>query len=199
MIRALLPRQPSLQLISIKALSWGCGKMDLITIGSITNAQTVRTERMGYKIGTLNARDVLRAYALIERVMPGVDLEQWTALTATTLLCRRWFVVKDAEGYIRGIAHVAVRGEGDVRRQVEVPLFVSVSLVDTREVLGLLFSAIRTYAISEKCRTIHIWTAVPPDWSVLAGFLEHGPWDHGLVCGVDDEAPPDHPILPVKM
>lgn len=154
---------------------------------------------MGYRIGTLNARDVLRAYALIERIMPGVDLEQWIALTATTLLCRCWFVVKDAEGYIRGIAYVAVSGKGNLRRQVEVPLFVSVSLVDNREVLGLLFSQIRTFAINEKCRTIHIWTAMPPDWSVLTAFLEHGPWDHGLVCGIDSEPPLDHPILPVKM
>lgn len=154
---------------------------------------------MGYRIGTLNARDVLRAYALIERAMPGVDLEQWIALTATTLLCRCWFVVKDGEGYIRGITHVAVRGEGDLRRQVEVPLFISVSLVDNREVLSRLFSEIRTFAITEKCQTIHIWTAAPPDWSVLTAFLEHGPWDHGLICGVDSVEPPDYPILPVKM
>lgn len=154
---------------------------------------------MGYRISTLNARDVLRAYALIERIMPGVDLEQWMTLTATTLLCRCWFVVKDTEGYIRGISHVAVRGEGDLRRQVEVPLFASVSLVDNRQVLALLFSAIRSFAIREKCRTIHIWTAVPPDWSVLTGFIEHGPWDHGLIYGVESEAPLDHPIRPVKM
>lgn len=154
---------------------------------------------MGYRIGTLNARDVSRAYALIERIMPGVDLEQWLALTATTLLCRCWFVVKDAEGYIRGIAYVSVRGEGDLLRQVEVPLFVSVSLVTNSKVLGLLFSEIRNFAIRENCKTIHIWTAVPPDWSVLTGFLEHGPWDHGLICGVDSEALPDQPILPVKM
>lgn len=154
---------------------------------------------MGYKIGTLNARDVLRAYALIERIMPGVDLEQWIALTATTVLCRCWLVVKDSKGYIRGIAYVAARGDGDLQRQVEVPLFVSVSLVDNREVLTLLFSGIRAFAIKEKCQTIHIWTALPPDWAVLTGFLEHGPWDHGLICGVDSEALPDHPILPVKM
>ncbi|MND40545.1 hypothetical protein D3C80_312860 [compost metagenome] len=154
---------------------------------------------MGYKIGTLSPRDVLRAYALIERAMPGVDLERWTALTATTSLCRCWFIVKDSMGYIRGIAYVAVRGEGDLRRQVEVPLFVSVSLVDNRQVLRLLFSAVRNFAIKEKCRTIHIWTALPPDWSVLTGFLERGPWDHGLICGVDDDVPLDYPILPVKM
>lgn len=154
---------------------------------------------MGYRIGTLNARDVLRAYALIERVMPGVDLEQWIALTATTLLCRCWFVVKDSEGYIRGLAYVAVRGDGDVRRQVEVPLYVSVSLVDNSQVQTLLYSAIRNLAITEKCRTIHIWTATPPDWAVLTHFLEHGPWDHGLICGVDREDPPDYSILPVKM
>jgi hypothetical protein len=154
---------------------------------------------MGYRIGTLNARDVLRAYALIERIMPGVDLEQWLALTATTLLCRCWFVVKDREGYIRGIAYVAMPREGDRPRQVEVPLFVSVSLTDNREVLTLLYGAVRAFAVREKCKTIHIWTATPPDWSVLTHFLEHGPWDHGLICGIDREAPPDYSILPVKM
>lgn len=154
---------------------------------------------MGYRIGTLNARDVLRAYALIERAMPGVDLEQWIALTATTLLCRCWFVVKDSEGYIRGIAHVAIRGERDRQRQAEVPLFISVSLVDNREVLSLLFSEVRRFAIAENCRTIHLWTAMPPDWSVMTSFLEHGPWDHGLICRVDSDVLPDYPILPVKM
>ena len=154
---------------------------------------------MGYRIGTLNARDVLRAYALIERIMPGVDLEQWIALTATTLLCRCWFVVKDTEGYIRGICHVAVRGEGDLKRQVEVPLFASVSLIDNKEVTALLFSAVRSFAIRERCQTIHIWTTVPPDWQVLSEFVEHGPWDHGLVFGIESDAPLGYPILPVKM
>ncbi len=154
---------------------------------------------MGYRIGTLNARDVLRAYTLIERAMPGVDLEQWIALTATTLLCRCWFVVKDSEGYIRGLAYVAIKGAGDRQRQAEVPLFISVSLVDNREVLSMLFSEVRSFAIAEDCRTIHIWTATPPDWSVMTDFLEHGPWDHGLICGVDSAVLPDYSILPVKM
>jgi hypothetical protein len=154
---------------------------------------------MAYRIGTLHVRDVLRAYALIERVMPGLDLDRWTALTRTISACRHWFVVKDGEGYIRGICHVAVRGEGDFRRQVEVPLMAAVSIKDSEEVKALLFSAVRTFAMTESCQTIHIWTAVPPSWPALLDYLEHGPRDHGLVLSADSAVIPDQSILPVKM
>ncbi|AYD02769.1 hypothetical protein [Neorhizobium sp. NCHU2750] len=154
---------------------------------------------MGYRIGTLHARDVLRAYALIERIMPGLDLDQWTALTRRAADCRRWFVVKDREGYIRGICHVAVRGEGDFRRQVEVPLIAAVSLKDCEEVRALLFSAVKTFAMAERCQKIHIWTAVPTTWPVLVDYLDHGPRGHGLIISADSDSLPDQPIFPVKM
>lgn len=155
---------------------------------------------MGYRIGTLHARDIFRAYALVERLMPGFDLDLWTALTRTVAASRSWFVVKDGEGYIRGICHVAVRGQGDFPRQVEVPLIAAVSLKDDEEVRGLLFSAVKAFALKEKCQTIHIWTAVPPSWPVLMEYVQHGPRDHGLVIAVDEiRSLQDYPILPVKM
>lgn len=153
---------------------------------------------MGYRVGILQVRDAMRAYALIERVMPGLELEEWIALTATAALCRLWFVAKDVRGYIRGICHVAVR-QGNARRQMEVPLIASVSLRDSEDVLGLLFAAVRELALAERCQTIHVWTAVPPDWRVLADYLDHGPWEHGLVYGADGAMRPDQSILPVKM
>jgi hypothetical protein len=94
---------------------------------------------------------------------------------------------------------VAIRGEGDLRRQVEVPLIASVSLKDREEVEGLLFSAVKTFAMGERCQTIHLWTSMPPNWSKLIEYLDHGPRNHGIVVSAESGVLPDQPILPVKM
>ena len=38
---------------------------------------------MAFKISKMNSRDLPRAYALITRVMPGLEFSHWTALTAS--------------------------------------------------------------------------------------------------------------------
>jgi hypothetical protein len=154
---------------------------------------------MAFKISRMNSRDISRAYALIERAMPGLELGQWAALTASMDLRKAWFVAKDGEGYVRGLCHVAVRGEGDRRRQLEVPLLVAAGLLDSREIERGLLDAAKAHAVAQECSLIHIWTAIPANWATLIDYLEHGPWDHGLILKTDGGDDPDQPIRPVKM
>jgi hypothetical protein len=154
---------------------------------------------MAFKISRMNSRDISRAYALVERAIPGLELGHWTALTASMDLRKAWFVAKDGEGYVRGICHVAVRGEGDRRRQLEVPLLVAVGLLDSREIERGLLNAAKAYAVAQGCSLLHVWTAVPSNWATLIDYLEHGPWDHGLILTTEGDDDPDQPIRPVKM
>ena len=154
---------------------------------------------MVFKISRINSRDTSRAYALVERAMPGLELGHWTALTASMDLRKAWFVAKDGEGYVRGICHVVVRGEGDRRRQLEVPLLVAAGLLDSGEIERGLLDAAKTYAAAQGCSLVHVWTAIPSSWSTLIDYLEHGPWDHGLILKADGDDDPDQPIRPVKM
>lgn len=154
---------------------------------------------MAFKVSTLTPRDITRAYTLMERVMPGLDLEQWIAATATIAPRAAWFVAKDNDGYVRGICHVAVRGEGDLRRQLEVPLIITVSLTESQEMEDALYSAARAFGVRQSCVRVHVWTAIPSSWTVLVDYLDHGPWDHGLIYDIADEIGPRQPIRPVKM
>ncbi len=154
---------------------------------------------MAFRISTLHARDVPRAYVLVERLIPGTALEGWTELTASAAQRRAWLVAKDLEGYVRGICHAVVRGDGDHRRQLEVPLIASVSLTEGKEITAALFRAAKAMAVREACPLVHVWTALPPDWTRLAEFLDHGPWEHGQLYGTSGDVMLDQPILPVKM
>lgn len=154
---------------------------------------------MAFTISKMTSRDVSRAYALIERVMPGLDFRAWAALTASVEQRKSWFVAKDGDGYVRGICHVAVRGEGDRGRQLDVPLLVAAGLIDNEQIERSLLDAAKARAVAQGCTTVHVWTAIPSRWAMLVDYLDHGPWDHGMTLRIDGEMDPDQPIRPVKM
>lgn len=136
---------------------------------------------MDYDVGVLNAADVYRAYAVVQLVMSGLDLQRWKRLTASASLRRDWLAVTDAQGYVRGLCHVFAREHPVYGRQLEIPLFASVSLVDDQRVARHLFEFAKLRAKLDGCEKVHFWSSASRDWGSLDTLRDAGPWDDGLV------------------
>ncbi|WP_158693388.1 hypothetical protein [Neorhizobium alkalisoli] len=137
--------------------------------------------RTVYDVGGLDAADVHRAYAVIQHVMPGLDLEAWKTLTATVDARHDWLTVMDAHGYIRGLCYVFTREHPVRGSQMEVPIFASVSLVDKRGVARELFELAKSRARQAGVETIHFWSAGSANWESLMKLREAAPWDDGVM------------------
>ncbi|WP_429925677.1 hypothetical protein ACQY1H_23565 (plasmid) [Agrobacterium vitis] len=155
---------------------------------------------LDYRVGVLGAADVYRAFAVIQHIVSDLDLEKWKALTATAALRHDWFVVTDAHGYIRGLCHVFTRNRGVSGWQMEIPIFVSVSLFDEQGVARRLFEFAKDRARLEACSKIHFWSAGSKEWDNLASLKDVGPLDNGLIYDLITNAKTGlQQILPVKM
>ena len=137
--------------------------------------------KMEYDVGGLDAADVHRAYAVIQHVIPGIDLEEWKALTATAASRHDWLTVTDARGYIRGLCYVFTREHPVRGSQLEVPIFAAVSLVDKHGVARQLFELAKSRAKQAGVETIHFWAAGSTDWESLEKLREAAPWDDGVM------------------
>lgn len=134
-----------------------------------------------YDVGGLDAADVHRAYAVIQHVMPGLDLEAWKMLTATVDARHDWLIVTDAHGYIRGLCYVFTREHPARGSQLEVPIFAAVSLVDKHGVARELFELAKFRAKQAGAETIHFWSAGSGNWENLVKLREAAPWDDGVM------------------
>jgi hypothetical protein len=137
--------------------------------------------KMDYEVGVLNAADVYRAFAVVQLVMSGLDLQTWKRLTASASLRRDWLAVTDARGYIRGLCHVFAREHPVYGRQLEIPVFASVDLVDDQGVAKRLFEFAKLRAKRDGCEKVHFWSSASKDWDSLDTLRDAGPWDDGLI------------------
>jgi hypothetical protein len=135
---------------------------------------------MDYQVGVLNAADVYRAFAVVQLVMSGLDLQTWKRLTASASSRRDWLTVTDGQGYIRGLCHVFAREHPVHGRQLEIPIFASVSLLDDQGVARRLFESAKLRAKLEGCEKVHFWSSASKDWGSLDTLRDAGPWDDGL-------------------
>jgi hypothetical protein len=121
-----------------------------------------------YRGGELRGSDVARAYAVVRHLFPSVDLIEWQAATSTEELRKRWLTVIDPAGVVRGLCLVIVSSRNDTRKQLEVPVFASVSLLDERGVAGRLLEYANCRAEEEGCDRIHVWPVCKRDHAVLS-------------------------------
>lgn len=136
---------------------------------------------MNYDVGVLNAADVYRAFAVVQLVLSGLDLQTWKRLTASASLRRDWLAVTDAQGYVRGLCHVFAREHPVYGRQLEIPVFASIGLVDDQGVAKRLFEYAKLRAKLDGCEKVHFWSSASQGGHSLDTLRDAGPWDDGLV------------------
>lgn len=136
---------------------------------------------MDYDVGVLDAADVYRAFAVVQLVMSGLDLQTWERLTASASSRRDWLTVTDAQGYVRGLCHVFTREHPVHGRQLEVPIFASVGLLDDQDVARRLFEFAKSRAKLDGCEKVHFWSSASKDWDSLDALRTLERWDDGLV------------------
>ncbi len=119
-----------------------------------------------YQVNVLRAVDVARAYAVVQHLVPNVDFAEWQAATSNEDLRNKWLTVSDMAGVIRGLCLVFASG-GHIDRQLEVPVFASISLIDEHGVAKHLLEHARRRAEEEKCDRIHFWSAGKMDRALL--------------------------------
>ncbi len=136
---------------------------------------------MDYDVGILDAADVYRAFAIVQLVMSGLDLQTWKRLTASASSRRDWLTVTDAQGYVRGLCHVFAREHPVHGRQLEVPIFASVGLLDDQDVAKRLFELAKLRAKLDGCEKVHFWSSPSKDWDSLDRLRNAGLWNDGVV------------------
>jgi hypothetical protein len=114
-----------------------------------------------YEIESLSHRDVIRAFAVMQIIVPALDLETWRRLTATELQRRQWAAAKDARGYIRGIFRMTPVRHPLLGDLLDVPVFATISLIDENGVNRQIMAFARRFAEKEGCRMIHVWSSAP--------------------------------------
>lgn len=143
-----------------------------------------------YDVGVLGGADVYRAFAVIQHIVRDLDLEKWKSLTATAQQRHDWLVVTDAYGYIRGLCYVFTRDRGAAGRELEVPIFASVSLFDEQGVARRLFEFAKRRAKLDACSKIHFWSAGSEEWDNLASLKDVEPQNSGLVYDLSTDDKP---------
>lgn len=119
-----------------------------------------------YQVNVLRAAEVARAYAVVQHLVSNLDFAEWQAATSTEGLRKKWLAVADTAGVIRGLCLVFASG-GHLDRQLEVPVFASISLIDEHGVANHLLEHARRRAEEEKCDRIHFWSASKMDRALL--------------------------------
>jgi hypothetical protein len=116
-----------------------------------------------YKVGSLEAADVARAFAIINHIFPCASFEDWQAATEHPGRRQNWLAVADRAGVLRGLCYVFVSMQQEVRR-LEVPAFASISLRDEARIAGKLIGIATQRARLLRCNAIHIWPAESTGW-----------------------------------
>lgn len=138
-----------------------------------------------YEIEILGPHDVVRAFALMQIVVPELDLETWTRLTAIELQRRQWAVAKDAKGYIRGIFSMTPVKHRLFDDLLDVPIFATVSLIDERSISREIIAFARRWARQEGCRMIHLRASAPAGLEILHTPASPPDTGFGLIYSVE--------------
>lgn len=133
-----------------------------------------------YQVGALTAANIARAYTVIRHLFFSVSFEEWQAATDTDHKRSNWLIVTDAAGVVRGLCYIFVIGRTSCR-QMEVPVFASLSLFDEREIARSLLDQTKDKARSLNCQRIHFWPAGIKGWSIVANPHSFLPPATGLI------------------
>ncbi|MCJ8521186.1 hypothetical protein ABID21_004290 [Pseudorhizobium tarimense] len=119
-----------------------------------------------YEIATLTPGDVMRSFAIMQVVVPSLDLATWKSLTATEQQRRQWAAAKDGNGYIRGLIRMTPMKHLELGDLFDVPVFATISLIDEAGVSRELIEFTRRLAEEEGCQTVRLWRSAPerPDF-----------------------------------
>ena len=119
-----------------------------------------------YQIAVLTPADVMRSYAVMQVVVPSLDLATWKGLTATEQQRSGWAVAKDGNGYIRGVMRMTPMKHPELGDLLDVPVFATISLIDESGVSRELIDFTRQLAEEEGCHTVRLWRRAPatPDF-----------------------------------
>src|SRR5258707_832393 len=125
-----------------------------------------------YKVGRITARQVERAYLLVNRIAPTLDLDAWRA-SCGEVLSRKdrqtnqddIIVATNPLGYVQGLCIIAVRQHIVYGRILDVSFLVVASAADEAGVASDLLLHLKALARSDACEGIRIWTPGREDWS----------------------------------
>lgn len=138
-----------------------------------------------YEIEILAPRDIVRAFALMQIVVPELDLETWTRLTTIELQKRQWAVAKDVSGYIRAIFSMTPAQHPLFGDLLDVPIFATVSLMDEKSIRPEIIAFVRRWAKHHGCRMIHLRSSAPAGIHLLEKPAHPPNVGFGLIYSVD--------------
>ncbi|WP_429925725.1 hypothetical protein ACQY1H_23850 (plasmid) [Agrobacterium vitis] len=133
-----------------------------------------------YKVGSLQASDVARTYAVVQHLVATTSFEAWQAATASELQRRHWVTVKDPAGVVRGLCYFYSVKMADTC-QLEVPVFAAISLFDEANIARELLDVARIRARSAVCDRIHFWPAGQIEWAAICGGERPRPEATGIL------------------
>ncbi len=113
--------------------------------------------RAPYDVGFLRPDEVSRTFAIMQIVMPSMNLAAWQRLVTQDPEGRGWAVARDERGYIRGVCRMHPATDPSTGRLLEVPMLVAFSLWDEAGVSGDLLDFARHHAWEEGCQAIRLW------------------------------------------
>ncbi|MBP2562367.1 hypothetical protein J2T08_006110 [Neorhizobium galegae] len=142
-----------------------------------------------YKVGTLRQGQIARGYAIVRHLFPSVSFDEWKLATGTVIQRRSWLAVTDPAGTIRGLCYIFVNHQRQ-SRELEVPIFASVSLFDELGVARELFDVAKERARAFGYDKLHFWPAGPLGWSIVAEPEQASVPSEGLLYDLNtDQAP----------
>lgn len=133
-----------------------------------------------------DSHQVVLARALVELVVPGTSEREWAALVAS-----RWnvAVATDGSGYIKGLSISGISKHPTAGMLVDVPMFVTGSVVGQRSIARAMFKDLVAKARQMGCGMIRFWTTGADTLSLLEDSSFAKRWDHGLAYPVDPDRP----------
>ncbi|KPH77396.1 hypothetical protein [Bosea vaviloviae] len=144
--------------------------------------------QQSYKIGRITAAQIDRAYLLVNRVAPKLDLDAWRAFCREILAQKRQAIDRDdiviavnPAGYVQGLCSHAVRNHPFHGRILDVSIFVVTSAADEAGIAGSLLDHLKDLARQDACNTIRIWTLGQNDWSRPLRDRQIDQPDHGVL------------------
>ncbi len=125
-----------------------------------------------YKIQTLTEDDVMRSFAMMQVVVPALDVDSWKSLTATEQQRRHWAAAKDDNGYIRGMMRMTSIKHPLLGDLLDVPVFATVSLIDENDVSREMIEFSKHLAEQEGCHIVRVWRSAPATLNNLSVLYE---------------------------
>lgn len=141
-----------------------------------------------YTIGRITAAQIDRAYLLVNRVAPKLELDEWRAFCREILAQKRQAIDRDdiaiavnPAGYVQGLCSHAVRKHPFHGRILDVPIFVVTSAADEAGIAGCLLEHLKELARQDACDAVRIWTLGQDDWSRPLRERQIDQPDHGVL------------------